>query len=101
MHSQNIPGNQQHRQSGLSEVAKQLYIEPRETEYLPWSFTANQQTPADTRSSSSLSPANRTPEPPSGARILDEPGQNISERQCKSGLNPRRIESPPTKKDEY
>lgn len=101
MDSQNIiPGDQQHRQSGLSEVPRQLYVEPREMEYRSWSFTANQQTPAGTGSYASLSTTRRTAEPLSGEQILDEPDRKISTqaRQCKAGLNPERIENPPTKK---
>ena len=100
MVSQNIPGDQHYRQSGLSEVPRPLYVEPREVEYLSWSFTANQQTPASNGSYASLSTTRRTAEPLSGERILDEPDRKIStqERQCQAGLNPERIKISPTKK---
>jgi hypothetical protein len=100
MYSQNIPGDQQHRQSGLSEVPRPLHVKPREVEYLSWSFTANQQTPAGNGSYASLSTTRRTAEPQSGERILDEPDRKIStqERQCQADLNPEIIKSPPTKK---
>jgi len=100
MDSQNIQGDQQHRQSGLSEVPRQLHVEPREMEYLSWSFTANQPTSAGIGSDIPLSTTHRTAKPLSWERVLNEPGRKIStqERQYKADLNPERIESPPTKK---
>lgn len=96
--SQNISGDHQHGQSGLSEAPRQLCPEPIEAECPPSSSTVNQQTPLQTstdfRSFSSFSPANPPAKLLKGAPILDEPSQNIStsNRQCKNGVNSGRIQ---------
>jgi hypothetical protein len=54
MDSQYVNRDQQHRQSSLLEVPRQLYVEPTEVEYLSLSFTQNQQTSAGAESYASL-----------------------------------------------
>jgi hypothetical protein len=97
--SQNISGDHQHGQSGLSEAPRQLCPEPIEAEWPPSLSMVNQQTPLQT-SYSSFSPANPSAELPEGAPILDEPGQYIStsNRQCKNGVNSGRIQKSLAKK---
>jgi hypothetical protein len=94
--SQNIPGGHQlHRQSDLSEIPRQLYLEHRETENSPSLLTVEQQTPASIEFSALSSPANllSTVEPLEEVPTLDELGQKIPipKRQCKNSINIRRI----------